>query len=238
LAESFFLHGLLAGMLILTAGAITIPPKIIHLDVSLIRQVATPLHQAPPVHKAVITDEHPLAQPQPVPLSRPKVVPIHQKKIIKFKVNAKAAQPKTAPVAKQVQPPLQTITSPPETSPGQKKTLAKAQSSPGPRGRERSFYNTSKLRSYLGLIRSRIEQEKRYPLWARSHRLEGKVNIRFILSTNGKVSAVQVSKSSGQDCLDEAAVQAVQQASPMPPPPEGILSKATSMELTIVFRLT
>ncbi len=235
LAESFFLHACIAGLFILVAGMIRTPPKTIRLNFSVLEQVAAPLHQAPPVYKIVVPTPQPVAQPQPVPKSQPKIAPLHPKKIIP---KPRAIKPERAPVPHVEEPPRQAVASPVKPSPVQTETRNRPQANAGFREKATSFHNRSKLRSYLGIIRLRIERQKRYPLWARSHRLEGEVLVRFLLSPDGQVSAVRVSKSSGQDCLDEAAVNAVQQASPMPPPPEGILSKATSVELTLVFKLT
>jgi len=239
LAESFFLHGLIAGMLFITAGMIKTPPKTLRLDVSLLEQIAAPLRQVTPVHKAVVPDPEPVAQPQPVPKPQPKVAPLHPKKIKKSIAKLKSKKSEPAPVHTVQEPPRQAVASPAKPSPVQAESRNRPQMNAGtPERAIATSQNMSKLHSYLGIIRLRIEREKRYPLWARSHRLEGKVSVRFILSPDGQVSAVSVSKSSGQGCLDEAAIDAVRQASPMPPPPEGVLSKATPMELTIVFKLT
>ena len=238
LAESFFLHGLIAGMLIITAGMLKTPPKTIRLDVSLLEQVAAPLRQVPPpVPKTVVPDPEPVAQPQPVPKPQPKVAPFHPKKIKKSIPKPKTIKSAPTPVPKVQEAPRQAVASPVKPTSVSAETRNRPQISAGSQDKA-TARKTSKLRNYLGIIRLRIEREKRYPLWARSHRLEGEVSVRFILSPDGQVSAVSVSKSSGQGCLDEAAMDAVRQASPMPPSPEGVLSEAIPMELTIVFKLT
>ncbi len=65
------------------------------------------------------------------------------------------------------------------------------------------------------LLFKRVEQLKQYPSLARVDRLEGKVIVRATLHENGQLSDVEVLKSSGHDILDRAAIQVLQEASPL-----------------------
>ncbi len=58
-----------------------------------------------------------------------------------------------------------------------------------------------------------------YPYKARKMSMEGGVIISFIVCLNGSVKDIKISKSSGFSTLDDNAVQAVNKASPFPPPP-------------------
>jgi len=98
--------------------------------------------------------------------------------------------------------------------------------------------NGNSLQGYLARVRASIEKQKRYPVWARSRRLEGKVGLRFLLSPAGAVHDLAIAISSGAECLDRAALQAVRDAAPLPPPDSGLLTGPTPLEITVVFKLT
>ena len=256
LADSFALHSLLAVLVIMLAGAIKPPPKTIRLDFSLLEKIVTPVQHVSPASKAPATHKVKL-EPAAKPQSKIEAHPLPQKikqikptfKAIKLKAAVKpkltAAKPESAapvvkPALRPKDPPQQTapaVTSPPQTV-VQKEPASSHQATATPRQELDATQVATKLQNYLKLVRIRIEQQKRYPLLARSRRLEGKVSIKFVLNPDGQISAVGVSKSSGQNCLDEAAVDAIRQAAPLPPPPDGLLTSATSMELTITFKLT
>ncbi|MGV1099489.1 energy transducer TonB [Thiovibrio sp. JS02] len=94
------------------------------------------------------------------------------------------------------------------------------------------------LAQYLQLVRERIASCKKYPPLARRRQLEGRVGIRFLLAGTGGAQEIRVSASSGQEILDRAAIRAVQDAAPFPPPPAGLLAGAVVVELNIVFNLS
>lgn len=91
--------------------------------------------------------------------------------------------------------------------------------------------------SYLEMVRFRIERYKRYPQIARARNIEGRVTIRFVITPEGGVREVEVSKRSGNKALDQAALKAVQDAAPFPKPPGHLFKGAVPLELTIVFEL-
>ena len=99
-----------------------------------------------------------------------------------------------------------------------------------------SNYDTSE--SYLEMIRQRIEQHKHYPRQARERQIEGMVTIRFIITPAGNVQAIGIARSSRHSLLNEAAIKAVQNASPFPKPPNHIYQGELALEVNIVFELT
>lgn len=94
------------------------------------------------------------------------------------------------------------------------------------------------LRHYLQHIRERISRYKKYPPLARKRQLEGQVGIRFLLSATGEVQRLAISRSSGQELLDQAALKAVQDGSPFPRPPVDLPADPITIELNIVFNLS
>jgi TonB family protein len=70
--------------------------------------------------------------------------------------------------------------------------------------------------SILAKIISKIERAKRYPKAARKMHIEGKATVRFKITPDGKVDAVELVESSGSDILDQASLETVNQAIPLP----------------------
>ena len=98
--------------------------------------------------------------------------------------------------------------------------------------------HTAALRDkYLQLVRSRIEENRHYPLIAWKLGQEGKVPVRFIVAADGSLKEVELEKSCGNRSLDEAARAAVRAAAPFPSPPDEVFPDTTTMRIVIVFAL-
>jgi TonB family protein len=65
-------------------------------------------------------------------------------------------------------------------------------------------------------ILRRIEAAKRYPRMARKMGVEGRAAVRFKLAPNGKVEAVELLETSGSEVLDQASLETVHRAAPLP----------------------
>ena len=65
-------------------------------------------------------------------------------------------------------------------------------------------------------IMRRIEGAKRYPRMARKMGIEGRATVRFKLMPNGKVEAVELLETSGSEVLDQASLETVHRAAPLP----------------------
>jgi periplasmic protein TonB len=91
---------------------------------------------------------------------------------------------------------------------------------------------------YQELVRQRIERQKQYPPQARKRQEQGHVVLHFSISPRGELKDVRVVKSSRNQELDNAALEAVKKAAPYPPPPASLGAKGLAMEITIAFELT
>lgn len=109
---------------------------------------------------------------------------------------------------------------------------------PGGAGVANSGTDEHTLAQYLRLVRERIGRYKKYPFIARKRALEGEVGIRFLLTGAGEAQFLAISKSSGQEILDRAALKAVQDGAPFPRPPADLLAEPLTIELNIVFNLS
>jgi len=91
--------------------------------------------------------------------------------------------------------------------------------------------------SYLEMVRLKIERHKKYPEDARTGRMEGRVTVKFVITPEGDIRDTAVVKSSRQKALDEAALLAVQNASPFPRPPARFFKGPVPLTVTVVFEL-
>jgi len=91
---------------------------------------------------------------------------------------------------------------------------------------------------YLTKVRLRIERHKQYPNAAKTRQLQGAVVIHFLITLDGNVEAVQVTKSSGHSILDQAGLTAVRDAAPFPKPPAELFKSSIPIQVPIVFELT
>lgn len=92
--------------------------------------------------------------------------------------------------------------------------------------------------AYLEMVRMRIEKHKRYPAQARAAFREGRVVVRFTITTQGDLHSLDVRRSSRTRALDEAALEAVRSAAPFPAPPRHLFKGDIPLELAVVFELT
>jgi TonB family protein len=72
--------------------------------------------------------------------------------------------------------------------------------------------------SYMGRLKSKIFSRWIYPQKAINANMQGTAIISFSVESSGRVSALRVVKSSNIKILDAAAINAVRDASPFPPP--------------------
>jgi len=92
-------------------------------------------------------------------------------------------------------------------------------------------------KDYFEMLMFRIESRKRYPEAAKSDRIEGKVKVSFIITTDGQVSSLKVIKSARHSSLNKSALNAVRDAAPFPRPPAGLFKGPVKIEVSIVFEL-
>jgi protein TonB len=89
------------------------------------------------------------------------------------------------------------------------------------------------VRSYVALVRARIQAERRYSPMARRRGLEGVVTVRLHLDAAGEVSDLDVEEGAPL-LLAKATQEAVKRAGPFPPPPDGL----GVLRIPVRYRLT
>jgi protein TonB len=81
-------------------------------------------------------------------------------------------------------------------------------------------------------IMSSIQKNLHYPSQARRTGAQGTAEISFTIHEDGRVSDITISRSSGSELLDTAAVEAIHAASPFRPPPA-----EARLAIPVAFRL-
>jgi periplasmic protein TonB len=90
---------------------------------------------------------------------------------------------------------------------------------------------------YLERVRRWINKYKNYPDAAKKQKQQGGPLLAIRLRRDGTVLDVQIDKSSGFPLLDEAALKAVRDASPVPPFPASYTDDVAEIDLPFKFQL-
>lgn len=91
---------------------------------------------------------------------------------------------------------------------------------------------------YLEMVILKIESVKEYPEQAKVMKKEGSVTVGFVVTLQGMVKDVRIIKSCRHDILNNAALKAVNDASPFPKPPLRFFNKEIPLQLNIIFETT
>jgi len=82
-----------------------------------------------------------------------------------------------------------------------------------------------------------LKQYRTYPLAARRARIEGVVQLRVTLLPDGRLVDARVERSSGHALLDQAALELLTHAAPLPSDFGGARSSQIELQLPIVYRM-
>jgi len=82
-----------------------------------------------------------------------------------------------------------------------------------------------------------LSQYRSYPLAARRARLEGVVQLHVTLLPDGRLVDARVAQSSGHSVLDQAALDLLAHAAPLPAAFGGTRTERIELELPIVYRM-
>lgn len=167
----------------------------------------------------------------PLPAPRPEVVEVADVKA-DSKVEAKAREPET-----------ETRAAPKKRAPAATKSAAATKAdTPSPKAAAPKRIETVAAprvspAKWQSRVLSWLNRHKRYPASARSRRQEGLVQVAFTVDQGGRVTSSRVSRSSGIPALDQAALEMVRRASPVPAPPPEIASSALRLAVPVDFSL-
>lgn len=83
-----------------------------------------------------------------------------------------------------------------------------------------------------------INKKKRYPQKARDARQHGVVSVAFAMDREGRLVRAGISKSAGYEALDEAAIDMLKRADPLPAPPAAMAGETFEFVVPVRFRWT
>jgi protein TonB len=81
-----------------------------------------------------------------------------------------------------------------------------------------------------------INKKKRYPQTARDQRQQGIVTVAFTMNRQGQLVSASVAKGTGYAPLDEAALDMLRRASPLPSPPDAMEGETFEFMIPVRFR--
>lgn len=91
---------------------------------------------------------------------------------------------------------------------------------------------------YLSKIRALIEENKIYPKTAKRLNQTGKVFVSFVITKDGKIKNIKITKSSNFDRLNEAAMEILSQIDKFEAIPEKLKKEQFEITIPISYELT
>ena len=91
--------------------------------------------------------------------------------------------------------------------------------------------------NYIARLRLWLERHKDYPKLARRKRMQGVVLLYFRVSRDGEVLAQEIRESSGHALLDEAALDMLARAIPLPSFPKEMAGGYLDVVLSVEYSL-
>ncbi|EIJ35492.1 energy transducer TonB [Thiothrix nivea] len=187
----------------------------------------------------------PVAEPPPKPVEQPKPEPkpVEQPKpklVKKPKAEKKPVEkPPTAPKAKPQPPKPQPVSRPAPPPAPATPAVSRPVAPPAPKATPpaQAADNKAAEAAYKARLQNLIASRKQYPRMAEKAEVEGSVVVSFTVLPNGTISGARVAKSSSNNWLDKAAVQAVNATSGASPFPPEIRKAQWTFSLTVNFRL-
>lgn len=171
-------------------------------------------------------DPEPEPEPEPIPEPEPEPVPRPQ-----------PTPPPPRPVTRPAPRAVASAPSAPRSGGGNRQQQAAAAAGTGRGNPSAAAGGGAAARdAYTARLAALLERQKRYPRQAQRLRQEGVVRVRFTVERSGAVTSARIERSSGHALLDQAALDLLNRASPLPPlPPE--LGPRLELVVPIAYRL-
>lgn len=248
LVESFVLHGILVGGMIVLAGVLAPPPQPIYFDLRLLQQQDGPALKIESQQKIAVNGTTSVSNP---PQQKP-VASLVQTRSKREKVREASQIPKilSGKIQKNFEKPreqgkpIKSMTAaaePAVTSAGVAPRVSGFVPAPANGGtrsdaakvaQPKKFSSEEYVRTNFDEIRNSILTQLRYPVIARRRGWSGKVEVAFQIAPDGSISGLRIEASSGYSILDEQALAAITNSAPFTPP--GIVAQVV---MPVTFQL-
>jgi len=88
---------------------------------------------------------------------------------------------------------------------------------------------------YVQNLYNQLEQNKRYPLFARKLKVQGVVKVRFQVLRDGTIQNIQITQASSSEILNRAAMESLKKSSGHSPLPASIKGPSIQVETSFHF---
>ncbi|NHN76040.1 energy transducer TonB [Azotobacter chroococcum] len=204
------------------------PPPAMMVALAPAAAAAAAAPSAPPPPPEPAAEPEPVVQPKPIEAPKPKLALPPPKP----KPKPQPPKPKTEakPVQKAAPKPEQKSEQQVAQSQSQSSAPAASNAAPSnaaPSGQAGSPESSNALPSWQGILRAHLSRYKRYPPESRRRGDEGTVTLRFKIDGQGRLLSYELVRRSGRTALDQATLQMIRRAEPLPPPPAELLTNGT-----------
>lgn len=109
--------------------------------------------------------------------------------------------------------------------------------STGTQQQRRTGGKTGNASDFYAALKAWLNQHKEYPAELKKQKKQGVVVLEFSINKNGEVMTAIVQKSSGVPLMDQAALDMLAKANPVPPLPDSMNRDRVSLRMPIEYSL-
>jgi protein TonB len=196
-----------------------------------------PLVPPPLEPQAKLKEPEPVIKQEPKLKPKPKAEP--KVKAVKKKEPPETSPPKALPPeepAPEPAPPPPVIAAPPPPEVSEPPAFKVPAPEPAP-PKVMEPPPAEVIDGYGETLSRLIARHQHYPRVAQMRGWEGTVQVAIDIGSQGKISGMKISQSSGFEVLDKQALDMIKSAAPFPPAPQSLQGKEFVVNVPIIFRL-
>ena len=193
-----------------------------------------------PVEKTAEKAEQPATEPAPV---------TEQQQAVTAQVNDLATEHVVAPVTEAkpltTPPPVAqpaTATTDPQHTPALqkstvKKNTAQSQKATGRAQQAKTGGKVGSAKDYFSALMAQLNRHKTYPAELKKQKKEGIVYLKFSINRQGQLLSTSIKRSSGVAALDQAALDMIRAAAPLPAIPDNMNREQLLLVIPVEYSL-